>query len=429
MKIQFQLVNGEIYTFENYSNYSELIENLEPDLNIPIEILEPFTIEEFKIANLNYISYISFKNAILDIKSKRKLWNLEELTDLSSKYDLDNPVLNWLMVKETYEEKKLKENIKKSYYPLKINEFNKLDLEVDNFFDYYFIDCEKPDYIKRDFGIYNYNYYNGLRLSCCYANLEIVKWFLSLEFVNRKDLGEIFIDSCIYNRVNRAKWFYENLPFDNIDYKCIHHGSLLSKEEDLEQFINYILSICCSWHSFDTLKWLYSIDEFYNILKKNVNKLLINTLNKSIGEISDWFITLPEFNKNNFIETSFNKIFTELIYSNNLDTLEWLLKLLDDTHKPFPNSIEFFKYACFTYRFNIAKFIYNLSIIGDFSVIDIHDNNDEIFYVVCRYEFTEIIDWLYQLDMTYYDNYIENNINFKNCSIKPCYFRKFKKES
>jgi hypothetical protein len=427
MNILFRLTNGEIYNFENYTKFSELIDNLEPDPSIPIDVLDPFTIDDFKKAHFNYLGYCDFKNALNDIKLKTKLWEFEEIKELSGKYtDLNNPVLEWLMVKETNEEKILREKIKNNYYPLNMREIEaeyRIILDCNQFFDYYFLDCERPSYDKRDYGEYDYKFYNALRVASWHGNLEIVKWFIGLGFVNKRDLGDVFVDSCLHNRLENAKWFYDNLPFDSIDFQCIKPETVISSEDDCPNLINYILSNCSSWHNLDILKWMYSLERFKFIFEERINIYVSNSIYKDLGETTEWLISLPEFDKDKFIEERFDNLFLQYIRNDKVEVLQWLHNLLEDKHKPRENVQILFESSCMSSHSMAAKYIYNLCKNKNFGEIDIHANNDELFFTACRYTFYEIVDWFYKLDMDYFDNYMASNKEFKaSTSIKPTYF-------
>jgi len=88
--LKFRLQDGHIFEFK-YSKYSEFIDNLEPEPGIIIDVLEPFTLEDFETAQIEYNKYVVFKEALEDIITTRKLWFKEELRELV-KYDLNNPV-------------------------------------------------------------------------------------------------------------------------------------------------------------------------------------------------------------------------------------------------------------------------------------------------------------------------------------------------
>jgi len=107
--LKFRLQDGHIFDFE-YTKYSDFIDNLEPEPGIIIDVLEPFTLEDFEISRVKYQKYSVYREYLDYIETHPKSYSLEKLIELS-KYDLNNPVLEWLMIRETSEDKEIKKVI------------------------------------------------------------------------------------------------------------------------------------------------------------------------------------------------------------------------------------------------------------------------------------------------------------------------------
>jgi len=239
--LKFRLTDNNIFEFK-YSKYSEFIDNLEPEPEVIIDVLEPFTLEEFETAQIEYNKYVVFKEALEDIIKNKNLWSKEELKELS-KYELNNPVLEWLMIMETRDEKEIKEK-------LSLVSFKLSEIKSDNIILYYFVDktnqdkfnwaCEKGHlevaqwlYSLGDVNIHIFNEY-PFRWACQKGHLEVAQWLYSLGDVNiHINDEEAFICTCRNGHLEVAQWLYS---LGNVNIH-IYNGmalKLASKEFHLE---------------------------------------------------------------------------------------------------------------------------------------------------------------------------------------------------
>jgi len=263
--LKFRLTDNNIFEIK-YSKYSEFIDNLEPEPGVIIDVLEPFTLEDFETAQIEYNKYVVFKEALEDIIKNKKLWSKEELIELS-KYDLNNPVLEWLMIRETREDKEIKEKLSLDSFELsQVNKdsiilYNIAEKTNDEFLSWA---CEKGHlevakwlymiYQSSEFSLGGENINSILEIAfkkaCDNGHLEVAKWLFSVSLPIggidlHKNREEIFRRVCIFGKLEVAKWLYNiTLNFEVIN---IHI-------ED-----EYVFRHCCQFGHLHILKWLYEI--------------------------------------------------------------------------------------------------------------------------------------------------------------------------
>jgi len=239
--LKFRLTDNNIFDFE-YFKYSEYIDNLEPEPGVIIDVLEPFTLEDFETAQIEYNKYVVFKEALEDIITSEALWSKEDLIEFS-KYDLNNPVLEWLMIRETKDDKEIKEKLSLESLELK-------DINKDNIILYSIINKSNQDkfiwvcergYLKVaqwlyslggvDIHIYDEHPFG---LACWNGHLEVARWLYSLGDVNiHINDEEAFICTCRNGHLEVAQWLYS---LGNVNIH-IYNGmalKLASKEFHLE---------------------------------------------------------------------------------------------------------------------------------------------------------------------------------------------------
>ena len=194
--LKFRLQDGHIYDFE-YSKYSDFIDNLEPEPGVIIDVLEPFTLEDFETAQIEYNKYVFFKESLEDIITMRKLWSKEELKELS-KYDLNNLVLEWLMIRETREDKEIKEK-------LSLDSFHIREIKSDNIILYYIVD--ETNQIKFKWACYN-------------GHLKSAQWLYSIGYVNIH--SGAFFWACIFGHLKVAQWLWSLGGFHKKNINSTH---------------------------------------------------------------------------------------------------------------------------------------------------------------------------------------------------------------
>jgi hypothetical protein len=303
MNIEFILRDGTHYVFKNYKGFSELLEALEPNPDELLEILEYFTLEEFEIAHHEYHKYLVFNEALEDIITKGKLWSKEELKEFS-KYDLDNPVLEWLMIKETREEKEIKEK-------LSLDSFGVKDLDSDNIILYCLVNKPNQDkfnnackmgHLKVAQWLYSLggvnihiNNENAFRWACKWVQLEVAQWLYSLGGVNIHIMDEdAFRWACLRGYLNIAQWLY-SLGDVNIHINDEEAFRLACIKGHLE-VVQWLYSLgdvdihtrddgafkkACSYGKLKVAQWLWSLGGFH---KENIDTGYVH--------IKDWLVTL-----------------------------------------------------------------------------------------------------------------------------------------
>jgi len=269
--LKFRLTDNNIFEFK-YSKYSEFIDNLEPEPGIIIDVLEPFTLEDFETAQIEYNKYVVFKEALEDIITIRKLWSKEELREFS-KYDLNNPVLEWLMIRDNREDKEIKEILSLDSLELK-------NIDKDNIILYYLVNntnkekfgwvCKEGHlevaqwlYTLGDVNIYSNDEY-PFRTACFYGHLEVAQWLYTLGDVNIHLHNECaFRWACQNGHLEVAQWLYSLGDVDiNIDN-------------------GFAFGWACFYGHLEVAQWLWSLGGFY--------KEDIKTRHQPI---KDWLATL-----------------------------------------------------------------------------------------------------------------------------------------
>ena len=281
--LKFRLQNGHIYDFE-YSKYSEFIDNLEPESGVIIDVLEPFTFEDFKTAQIEYYKYLVFKEALEDNITTRKLWSKEKLKEFS-KYELNNPVLEWLMIRDNREDKEIKEI-------LSLESFELHQVDKDIIILYYLVDRTNQDKFiwackKGHFEVAQWIYlicqipgqssgefFGGIniqtrddyvfRWTCVRGHIEVAQWLYSLGGVNIHVCDEeAFRLACLRGHLEVAQWLYS---LGGID--------IYTQNE-------YAFKYACSYGRLEVAKWLWSLGGFH---KDNIKS--------DYEDIKDWLATL-----------------------------------------------------------------------------------------------------------------------------------------
>jgi len=387
--IQFNLLDKSTYNF-NYFGYSEYIDILET--TDPIEILDPFTIEDLEKAYQEYLKFVNFKHALSDNKKKIKLWSKEELEELI-KYNLENQFLKFLVINETLEEKRIKWKL------LTDNTFlTGEDLNLD-IIDFYINDT------------------NGLlekmNLACLTNNINVSKWLYSQLLENlsltTNTFNKIFADIiCKNGYLEMAKWLYSTGSVTNIHYlhenafynACSNNHLELAKwiysleTIDINIINDYIFRNVCKKQHLNILKWLYSLKPI-NIHSENDEAFITSCLNGNL-EIAQWLYSLDYIN----IHENEELIFRRCCFYGRLEIVQWLISLGDLNVSIKENMA--FSNSCYSGNLDLCKYLYSLGCAGN-----INTNNLGLCYA-CTNGHLEIAKWLYELSS---NDLIELNIN------------------
>jgi len=258
--LNFRLTDNNIFEFK-YSKYSEFIDNLEPEPDVIIDVLEPFTLEDFETAQIEYYKYVVFKEALEDIIKNKNLRSKEELKELS-KYELNNPVLEWLMIMETRDEKEIKEK-------LSLKSFELEHIDKDNIILYSFINKSIQDKFNN---------------TCRMGHLKSAQWLYNLHDENKVDDEKInihwageepFREACKNGHLEVAQWLY-NFVYDESVEKL-----------NFSWYEHPFREACRNGH-FEMVQWLYGIG-IYALEPDYFTFRFV--CNKGYFEIAKWLYT------------------------------------------------------------------------------------------------------------------------------------------
>jgi ankyrin repeat protein len=311
--LKFRLQDGHLYEFK-YSKYSDFIDNLEPESGVIIDVLEPFTLEDFETAQIEYNKYVVFKEALEDIIKNKKLWFRRELKEFS-KYDLDNPVLEWLMIRDNREDKEIKKILYYNYDDLDYLSFNE-ELKIkkmDSIILYYLLNGNK----QRKFN-----------LACKNGHLKVAQWLYTYNGIYEGDKINIhhyfetpFISACENGHLEVAQWLF----------------SLGEKEEKIKIHIDEdrAFTWACANGHLEVAQWLYSLGGV-NIHARN-DDAFCWSCKKGHLEVSQWLYSLGGVN----IHSADDFAFKWACYNSHLEVAQWLWSLggfhkndIKTTHQP-----------------------------------------------------------------------------------------------
>jgi hypothetical protein len=251
------------------------------------------------------------------------------------------------------------------------------------------------------------------------GDLNIIK-FLCLNLKDNSYLPTMndFKNVCYSGNLECLVWLCENYDFNNvININEIFHSLYLNHQLEVVKYIYYNYKIDLEYEYFynififglkfgniNLVKWLYSIHDYTDCIKKNISltnlyskygnidivkwlySLNIYSLEKSLFnevcsfskfEIAKWMysfgtITIDENDKDLFIDS--------IKFSNNYDYISWIYSLYD-----FSFCLkEAFYNACILNKIKIAKWLYTL---GEYDV-------GLSFKMICKSGYNEIFIWL-----------------------------------
>jgi hypothetical protein len=372
MDLKFKLIDNQIFDFRGYTKYSEYIENLEREPEVIINVLEPFTIEQFETAHLEYQKYVVFKEVIEDIKSNRKLWSKEELIEFS-KYNLNNSILEWLKISETTEDKEIKDFIEDIQEVLEFISLKNMEILKDNIILYYLLN---------DVNQLKFNF------ACNKNHLQVAQWFYThfkQDFTSKDEIKAI--DEIKEGDEIKEEIINKDDEDDNdSDYSYLvddNDDDLISLGDRIDiHFRNDKIFLNCSYYgSLDVMKWLYEISQ--------------ETGGINIHMMDD----LP---------------FSDACEEGHFEMARWLYDISKSSTLININSNNYraFRMSCISGKLEIAQWLYELS-GGN---IDIHLWNDFIFIHTCKNGHLEVAQWLYLISQSSggLNIHTQNNEAFKS---------------
>jgi len=212
---------------------------------------------------------VVFKDALEDIITIRKLWSKVKLKELS-KYDLNNPVLEWLMIRDIRGDKEIKEILSLSSYDI-------IKIKSDNIILYYLSERTNEDKFV---------------WTCQMGHIKVAQWLYSLGDVdihNNKDFA--FCSACWNNHLEVAQWLYFLGGIDiHFDYELPFRLTNQRGHLKLAQWIYSLGGInihivnqfafrwACKNNHLETAQWLWSLGGFYKDNIKTEHQPIIDWL-------------------------------------------------------------------------------------------------------------------------------------------------------
>jgi hypothetical protein len=242
----------------------------------------------------------------------------------------------------------------------------------------------------------------ALKKSCRNGQLEIIKWFHTLNIViKEKDYFNAFKKSCKYGHLDVAKFLFN---VDKVKKKIHMENEFLFYES-------------CRYGHFQIAKWLYNIEknnisieknnisiEKNSISPKNEKSFVVSCMNGHF-EISKWIHRKCE--KIGVIIDKYNECFGLVCKNGHVTIAQWLLDIFNFKINIHADNEYAFRQSCENGHIDIAKWLYNISIEND-NKINIHIRQDYAFYKSCINGHLEIAKWLYelgQINIYYQENY------------------------
>ena len=306
MAFRFLLITGEVYEFKGFNGYSRLLDSGSNLYQVP----DTFTLEDIETAQKEFNKYVGLKEALEDIVKNRKLWSKEELVEFC-KYNLDSPVLEWLEVKETPEEKELREFIM---------------LDSEEYYEYSEEEDEKVKKLKTDSIILNYIIPDKLESSFIFACkngfTKVAKWLYMVH--NPLDFNTTISDipllrlsfylACSNGYLELAQWIYEiSKPFEILIPGYLRPERIITKYE-----LKQSMSFSCIKGQLGVVQWLYSLIQ---PIEQHVLQLLFDDSIENLHlELAQWIYSICDFK----LTCRACHIYSEACERGQLELAEWV---------------------------------------------------------------------------------------------------------
>lgn len=267
--IRFQNLDGIEFTFSNLI-YSELIKAMEPDEDNVIKLFENYSEIEIEEAKNKYEKYVKFKEIIEKIRSDKNSWkHPDEIIDRLREgcvYDFNNSLLNWLMIKETDEDK----SFKNLFIKFTLYDRNKLDyhyygheleyikIRSDNISLYWIVDLlrGRREYNFKTVNVFTFN----VLMAMINGHIGVCKELKELDYI---DFDIVFKYTCISGKMDIMNWIYS------------------SCELNLEKIYDDIFYRVFFTKNIKVIDWFYNLDKKRG--KVNLEKLIEIGYNKLDG--------------------------------------------------------------------------------------------------------------------------------------------------
>ena len=236
----------------------------------------------------------------------------------------------------------------------------------------------------------NFNSDIAFRGACYNGHLNIVLWLhrLSQRDNHKIDIdGYIFRNTCYYGHKNVAEWLYDLLKIDiKIYIGCFELA----------------FRIACEKGHKDIAKWLYDISIKNNIkidIRERDEYAFRLACENGHYEVIVWLYNLSKTDKNTKIDIHAMKdyAFRYACENNHWKIVQWLYnlsKMDNNTRIDIHTCNEYaFRVACYKDNRDLAKWLYNLSIKDNLGTIDISNIINELDDKNCH----KVKNWLNEL--------------------------------
>lgn len=188
-----------------------------------------------------------------------------------------------------------------------------------------------------------------------------------------------FVTYCLNNDIINAKKIYNQDIIDINDINCT-----ITTKFEVEDTYSLFETMCIK-NYIEIVKWLITLgvkDEYYNF----------GFISACIYDNEEIYTYLSDTK----IKLDYTHAFMVCSFVGNFNVLKWLYtnnKSIIDIHKCNESA---FLYAIAEKHFNIARWLYDLS-VEEGNIINVRIDNDYAFSYACLYGNIEICKWLYEI--------------------------------